>query len=252
MITTAAFHRKCCSARSFKGHFSLFCRPPRHSCPSTIGRGGPLTTTNTTSRSYFTNGQSIKKNDPYAILGLQWGDGATTSEIKDAFRRKARELHPDLNTTDSPQQALLKFQQLQKAYETLTSTTTNGAIEDDSFEEWRLAIWRRGDRIAMDRTDVAGVRKKRPVPPAASSKKIYAQTLGHPQGGVTRRGEYLESAATTTTTTTQRKRTKPSSVGSGQSKWVTPKEFKPYYKSKPSDEESVSKDNNSKNKATAT
>jgi hypothetical protein len=56
----------------------------------------------------------MKKDDPFATLGIQWG--ATTTEIKDAFKNKARELHPDVNKTDSPEQALKKFQSVQQAY----------------------------------------------------------------------------------------------------------------------------------------
>lgn len=167
----------------------------------------------TSPRFYFTNGKATKQNDPYAILGLQWGEGATTSEIKAAFRTKARELHPDVNTSDSPEQALLNFQRLQKAYETLMKNIT-GNEHDADMEEWRIAIWRRGDRIAMDRTDVAGVKKNRPAPPASS--KVYSKELGHPQGGSSR-GEYLGAS-----------KRKSSSVGSGRNKWVTRKEFRPW------------------------
>jgi hypothetical protein len=172
-----------------------------------------VNTIRTLPRFYFTNGKATKQNDPYAILGLQWGEGVTTSEIKTAFRTKARELHPDVNKTDSPEKALLNFQRLQKAYETLVKNIT-GNEDGADFEEWRNAIWMRGDRIAMDRTDVAGVKKNRPAPPASS--KVYSKVLGHPQG-VASRGEYLGAS--------QRKS---SSVGSGRNKWVTPKEFQPW------------------------
>ena len=166
-------------------------------------------------RFYFTNGKKKKKNDPYSILGLQWGDGATSADIKAAFRQKARELHPDVNTTDTPEQAIQKFQKLQKAYESLMKSVTG----DDNLdmEEWRVAIWRQSDRIAIDRTDVAGVLRKRPVQPA--STKVYARELGHPDGrgaGTTTRGEYLGDGG------------KSSTVGTGRNKWVKPKEFKPW------------------------
>ena len=53
-------------------------------------------------RNYYTNADQVKKNDPYAILGLSYGDGATSQEIREAFRKQAAILHPDVNTIDSP------------------------------------------------------------------------------------------------------------------------------------------------------
>lgn len=185
-------------------------------------------------RSYFTNGDRMKKDDPYAQLGLQWGDGASTQQIKDAFRLKARELHPDVNTQDTPEQAIQKFQRLQKAYETLmgikNAGTTGGSSSAEALEEWQFSIWRNGDRIAQDRTDVAGVARKRPVPPASSQDSNGSSAnatswagrhqLGHPSGrgsmGITR-GEYLGEGSS-----------RSSSVGRGQNKWVKPKEYKPW------------------------
>ena len=178
------------------------------------------TTASTTTRNYFTNTEEMKKDDPYATLGLQYGDATSTADIKQAFRIKARELHPDVNTTDKPEVALKKFQQLQKAYQIVL-----GNCEDaqDGAEEWRFAAWRKGDRIAQDRTDVAGASKKRPIQPASKANVWAARQIGHPDGKrgvVTRRGEYLGEGG---------KSQKPSSsVGTGQNKWVTPKAFTPW------------------------
>lgn len=168
-------------------------------------------------RSYFTNGQTIHKDDPFKILGLEWGDGATSSEIKAAFRKQAQNLHPDVNKTDTPQQALEKFQKLQRAYESLMTNVAGIGGDKIDLEQWRVAIWRQSDRLALDRDDVAGVKRKRPAPPASVSK-TYTNELGHPGGkGVAAKGEYIGE------------RTKrASSVGTGQSKWVKPKEFKPW------------------------
>lgn len=177
-----------------------------------------------TRRTYFTNGKVIKDKDPYAVLGLQWGEAATTSELKAAFRRKARELHPDVNTTDTPEQAKLKFMKLKQAYEMLVPSK-DSASGDANLEEWRVAIWRQGDRIAVDRTDVAGQAKLRPAPPATTSRHKYLSgELGHPQGlGLSKRGEYLEA-----TVKSGSSRRRSSSVGTGRNKWVKPKEFKPW------------------------
>jgi hypothetical protein len=170
-------------------------------------------------RWYFTNGQITKSNDPYAILGLQWGDGASSADIKAAFRRQAQLLHPDVNKTDTPQQAIEKFQKLQKAYESLMKSVSVGGVGNGELdlEEWRMALWRQSDRMAQDRTDVAGTKRKRPAQPA--SVKAYGRELGHPGGGGNHRvrGEYLGEGKRAS-----------SSVGTGRSKWVQPKEFKPW------------------------
>ena len=175
-----------------------------------------------TSRLYFTNTDQMKKDDPYAQLGLQWGDATSTKDIKDAFRQKARALHPDVNTTDAPEVALRKFQDLQKAYQTLLG---NAEDADDGMEEWRFAMWRNGDRIAQDRTDVAGVARKRPVQPASKADVWAARQLGHPDGrgsnASSRRAEYLSDGSNSG-------KTKFSSVGTGRNKWVTPKVWKPW------------------------
>lgn len=108
-------------------------------------------------RNLFTNTDTMKKDDPYAALGISWG--ATTQEIKDAFKRKARELHPDVNKNDTPEQALRKFQLVQKAYAKLMDVK-GAPHRDDLAEEWSFAVWRNSDVIAQERDDVAGVKGK--------------------------------------------------------------------------------------------
>jgi DnaJ-class molecular chaperone len=53
--------------------------------------------------------------DPYTILGV--GKSADEAEIKKAFRKRAKALHPDRNTTDPKSQD--KFAELNGAYEIL-------------------------------------------------------------------------------------------------------------------------------------
>lgn len=58
----------------------------------------------------------MAKRDYYDVLGV--GRGATTEEIKSAYRKLARQHHPDLNARD-PKAAEEKFKELSEAYEVL-------------------------------------------------------------------------------------------------------------------------------------
>jgi translocation protein SEC63 len=60
--------------------------------------------------------KTIKSFDPYNILGLE--TNATDDDIKLAYRRLARELHPDKNPDDP--EAAAKFILLTKAYQALS------------------------------------------------------------------------------------------------------------------------------------
>lgn len=59
-----------------------------------------------------------KKRDYYEVLGV--AKNASENDIKLAYRRLARELHPDLNKTDP--KAKEKFIELQEAYEVLSDS----------------------------------------------------------------------------------------------------------------------------------
>src|SRR3954452_4189351 len=54
--------------------------------------------------------------DPYEVLGVERGAGE--AEIKKAFRRLARELHPDVNKHDPDAEE--KFKEAAEAYEVLS------------------------------------------------------------------------------------------------------------------------------------
>lgn len=170
---------------------------------------------NVSRRLYFTNTDQMKKSDPYAALGLSWG--ATATEIKEQYRKLARELHPDVSKLD-PNEALDKFRVVKEAYDKLMNNKNVGASHrTDLWEEWSFAIWRSGDLIAQERTDVAGVSRKRPVKPADSLKRRWGVTaLGHPDGrGSSYSGrDYLSSGE---------KKSRSATVGTGQSKWVSQK-----------------------------
>src|SRR3954469_23560027 len=53
--------------------------------------------------------------DYWGVLGLQ--PGASDSEIKRAYRRMARDLHPDVNPDPTAKE---RFQEVTRAYEALT------------------------------------------------------------------------------------------------------------------------------------
>ena len=57
----------------------------------------------------------MAKRDYYEVLGVS--KDATEAEIKSAFRKKAKEFHPDLNKDDP--NAAEKFKEAQEAYSVL-------------------------------------------------------------------------------------------------------------------------------------
>lgn len=60
----------------------------------------------------------MEKRDYYDVLGVS--KDATNAEIKSAFRKKAKEFHPDINKSpDAPE----KFKEAQEAYECLSDDT---------------------------------------------------------------------------------------------------------------------------------
>ena len=68
--------------------------------------------------------------DPYAILGVK--REATQDEIRSAYRRLAKQLHPDLNPGDK--QAEEKFKQVSGAYDILGDPEKRGRFEHGEID----------------------------------------------------------------------------------------------------------------------
>jgi molecular chaperone DnaJ len=75
--------------------------------------------------------------DPYDVLGV--GRDADETAIKKAFRRLARELHPDVNTDDP--HAEEKFKEAAEAYEILSDPTRRATFDRYGHEGLRSGGW---------------------------------------------------------------------------------------------------------------
>lgn len=67
----------------------------------------------------------MSSRDPYAVLGVP--RTATQRQIRDAFRRQARALHPDTNPDPSAERA---FKRLSRAYEAIGDPKARKAYEE--------------------------------------------------------------------------------------------------------------------------
>src|SRR5229473_5141220 len=67
----------------------------------------------------------MKKRDFYEVLGV--AKDATEADIKKAYRRLARKLHPDVNPGDKSAQK--KFQEIQEAYDVLKEAEKRRAYD---------------------------------------------------------------------------------------------------------------------------
>jgi molecular chaperone DnaJ len=71
------------------------------------------------------NNPFMKKRDYYEVLGV--ARGASEAEIKKAYRRLARKLHPDVNPGDKNAQK--KFQEIQEAYDVVKDAEKRRAYD---------------------------------------------------------------------------------------------------------------------------
>src|SRR3954464_10253915 len=80
---------------------------------------------------------STGQRDPYEVLGV--GRDADENAIKKAFRRLARELHPDVNIDDP--QAEEKFKEAAEAYEILSDPERRATYDRYGHEGLRSGGW---------------------------------------------------------------------------------------------------------------
>src|SRR3954462_11913396 len=80
---------------------------------------------------------STGQRDPYEVLGI--GRDADEGTIKKAFRRLARELHPDVNTEDPDAEE--KFKEAAEAYEILSDPERRATYDRYGHEGLRSGGW---------------------------------------------------------------------------------------------------------------
>jgi molecular chaperone DnaJ len=83
---------------------------------------------------------TVAKADPYELLGVE--RGASGADIKRAFRRLARELHPDVNKHDADAEE--KFKEAAEAYEILSDPDRRRTYDAFGHDGLRTGGWSPG------------------------------------------------------------------------------------------------------------
>ena len=89
------------------------------------------------------------KRDYYDVLGVR--RDADAGEIKKAFRKLAREVHPDVNQEDPEAEA--QFKEAAEAYEVLSDADTRAAYDHYGFDGLRSAVRVSLVRLLLDRLE---------------------------------------------------------------------------------------------------
>ena len=100
------------------------------------------------------------RRDAYELLGVE--RGADESEIKKAFRKLARELHPDVNSHDP--EAEEKFKEAAEAYEVLSDPERRAVYDRygwDGLDSRGFAL--RRPRLRLLLRHLRGLLRRRPV-----------------------------------------------------------------------------------------
>lgn len=87
--------------------------------------------------------------DYYAILGIE--KTATESEIKLAFRNKAKQLHPDINKEIASKTS---FQELNEAYSVLSDPESRRKYDEGELESGEISFtWEEVEQILKQREE---------------------------------------------------------------------------------------------------
>jgi curved DNA-binding protein CbpA len=78
----------------------------------------------------------LAMRDPYRILGVR--RTATPEQIRNAYRRRAKALHPDTAPPESRETATRRFQELQDAYAVLSDPRLRMAFDISQPPPWRF------------------------------------------------------------------------------------------------------------------